>query len=48
MERSGYMGIEHLRLAGFIYEYNPDYEIMRARQSVQVAADGTVLPLTAG
>lgn len=41
-------GIEHLRLAGFIYEYNPDYEIIRARQSVRVAADGTVLPLTAG
>lgn len=40
-------GIEHLELAGFIYEYGMDYEIIRARQSAQVAVDGTVLPLMA-
>jgi hypothetical protein len=39
-------GIEHLELAGFIYEYSSDYEIIRARQGAQVARDGTVLPLT--
>ncbi len=37
--------IEHLQVAGFIYEYNPDYEIMRARHGTQVARDGAVVPL---
>ena len=36
--------IEHLQVAGFIYEYNPVYEIMRARHGAQIARDGTVVP----
>ena len=35
--------IEYLQLAGFIYEYSPLFDVMRARQADRVAADGTIV-----